>query len=408
MARSRGKTWDVIVVGAGPAGSATARRLGLAGFSVLLLDRAVFPRQKLCGEGLLPAGADLLAEMELLQAVRESGAVPFQGIRFYWTSGVQARIDFGLLSSQASGLILPRRVLDAVLVEAARRQPEVTFQAGFRVTGIRRLEHGVAVEGSFVGSSSTEESLPSSMTTFRAKAAVLAAGVHCGLHDRLGITRRSPRSRRYALGTCFPHLDGSGPWVEVHCSSQGEAYVAPQGDGSVRVTLLLYAAGSLRYGEPLAAFFVNKLSGFPQLRNRLARLRPEGPVEALAPLASRSDRSHGERVLLVGDAAGTVDPVTGQGMTLALQDAALASRLLAARIPRDRLSSRHLEIYSRQRDAYFVRSYRLSLLLARAVRTPFWVPPMDLLLQAFPWLDRRLAALAAGMHTVAPAAGRPG
>ncbi len=353
--------YDIIVVGAGIAGSTSAVLLGRQGFSVLLLDKALFPREKICGEGLMPAGATILQELGVLEELSRQGARPFQGIHFCLPGGNRVALNFQEVSETASGWITPRVTLDSCLARLAEKQPSVTFRQGFAVQSIKIKTQGVEVEGLCEGI----------RHSYTARVLVGADGIHSRFHCGFGIRRHTLSSQRFALSTQYCHFKGPPNLVEVHCRRAGEAYVAPLGDGRARITLLLFKqAGSA--GHPgLADFYFEHLKLFPELVRQVKNPYPEGPIGSTSPVSLRVSRCHASRLILVGDAAGAVDPVTGQGMTIALKDAQLACRVLEDRLPSGQLSSQDLATYSTQREAYFGPSFKLARLILSIVKHPF-------------------------------------
>jgi len=111
--------FDGIVVGAGVAGSTTAALLARQGFRVLLVEKATFPREKICGEGLMPAGADILHKLGILSELRAQGAQAFSGIHFHLPRDRCLELNFGEVSRTAQGWVVPRTVLDTRLARFA-------------------------------------------------------------------------------------------------------------------------------------------------------------------------------------------------------------------------------------------------------------------------------------------------
>ena len=352
--------FDGIIVGAGVAGSTTAALLARQGFRVLLVEKATFPREKVCGEGLMPAGADILHKLGILSQLRAQGAQAFSGIRFHLPRDRCLEVNFGEISPPAQGWVVPRMILDESLARFAERQPGVQLCEAFRVlsaqTGLKQVE----VTGLYQGH----------LHTHRARLLIGADGIRSRFHNGFGIDRRKRHTRRFALRTSYAQLQETG-MVEVHCCEAGEAYVAPMGNGSARITLLLFGSAQRSRGTPLSDLYFEKLSLFPLLMERLKSPYPQGLVQSTGAVSLEVSRCHGERLLLVGDAAGAVDPVTGQGMTVALKDAQLACRILKERLHEDRLSEQDLCEYTRARNGYFRPAFQLAQMLLWAVQYPF-------------------------------------
>jgi len=354
--------FDGIVVGAGVAGSTTAALLGQQGFRVLLVEKATFPREKICGEGLMPAGADILHKLGILSELRAQGAQAFSGIHFHLPRARCLELNFREVSRTAQGWVVPRMVLDTQLARFAAQQPGVQFREAFRVLAAQTGPIQVEVTGLHQGQ----------LQTHTARLLVGADGIRSRFHNGFGILRRKRRTHRFALRTSYDQLQGTGV-VEVHCCEAGEAYVAPMGNGSARITLLLFGTAHRSRGAPLSDLYFENLSLFPGLMERLKNPYPQGPVQSTGAVSLEVSRCHGQRLLLVGDAAGAVDPVTGQGMTVALKDAQLACRILKERLHEDSLSEQDLSEYTRLRNGYFRPAFQLAQMLLCAVQHPFLI-----------------------------------
>ncbi len=370
--------FDAIVVGASVAGSSTAGLLGQAGHRVLLLDRASFPRPKVCGEGLMPAGVRLLGQIGL-DAWRMP-ARPFTGIRFQLPGRVPLEWNFEETLPGSRGLVISRETLDSRLVRHAAGSPNVDFRPNFLVRQCERLDRGVLIRGG----------QPSQ--TFRCRVLVGADGIRSRVAATDSGIRRSPNhSKRFALRALFERYSHSEDWVEVDCAAHGEAYVAPLDFRSARVTLLLN--GPLRFPNGLSKtdLFQRQLERFPRVWKRTGYAPPRR-VESTSPVSRTLSRCHGERILLVGDAAGAVDPITGQGMTLALRDALLAAELLDRGLRGDRLSEADLRPYTIQRLGYFLGANELSKHLLTLLRHPWLVHRVQKTLVQNASLRKRLLA----------------
>ncbi|MEU7137096.1 NAD(P)/FAD-dependent oxidoreductase [Streptomyces sp. NPDC046261] len=299
---------DLLVAGGGPAGLAAAIHATLAGMETVVVEPREGPVDKACGEGIMPGGVRALRAL----GVEVSGA-PLRGIRY-----VQGDRSAEAAFHHASGLGVRRTALHAAL---RRRAAEVGVRVvPGRITGVRQDAGGVTARG------------------LTARWLIAADGLHSPVRRALGLeSPPGPRPARYGLRRHYRVR----PWtdcVEVHWSRHGEAYVTPVGDDLVGVAVLGPGGGAGGYEE--------RLAWFPAL-TPLLRGPSASSVRGAGPLRRRAGRRVAGRVLLVGDAAGYVDALTGEGIALALATAGAAVRCLAAGRPQEyearwrRLTRRH-------------------------------------------------------------------
>ncbi len=287
----------MIIAGGGPAGLATAIRAAQRGLRTLLFERSESAPDKACGEGLMPSGA---RELEKLGARVEESA-PFHGIRYLQEDGssVEARFRGG------AGLGIRRTVLAKALRKRARESGAV-------------LQRGT-VESARAESDRIEVS--TDQGAVQGRLLVAADGLHSALRRaaRLeGAPDRAPA--RYGIRRHFS-LEPWSDLVEVYWSAGVEAYVTPVGPRCVNVALLCQQGGD----------FDELLASFPGLQARLAGAPHASETRGAGPLLQRARARHAQRLALIGDAAGYVDAITGQGLSLAFA----ASALLFEALPRD-------------------------------------------------------------------------
>ncbi len=304
---------DVIVVGAGPAGSVTAKLLAGRGLDVLVLDRAAFPRPKPCGDCMSAAATSLLDRLGLLPAVLHAGAAPIERWDIVAPDGSVATGRF----ADRPALALERRVLDALLLDSAR-----SAGARFRQGRVDRLRRGPGRR--VVGVAMRDGAV------LTARLVVGADGLRSVVARELGVIQRTPRLRKVSLTA---HVTIPGPpgspaaftmrHGEMHVLRGGVLGVAPAGPGRYNLTLVVddRHARSLAEQGP-EAFFMAWLRRVQTVRNRfggveLGRLLASGPFDwpTRSPVADGS--------ALVGDAAGYYDPFTGQGIYRAMAGAEL-------------------------------------------------------------------------------------
>jgi geranylgeranyl reductase family protein len=351
-------TYDVIVVGAGPAGSATAILLAERGWSVLLLDKASFPRPKICGELLSPESARLLDRLGALKAV-DAEAQPIAGMRIVAPDGtrLEGRYPPGAPwgGYRGHGLAIPRERLDHILFERARQLP-LDARERHRVTGLR-MEAG-AIAGVQV------EAPASAAREVASRLVVAADGRASVVAHALGLLRPH-RLRRMALIQHVRGLEGLGDLGEIYVDPPDYAILNPVAPGLANLGLVVPHAHARAFRGRLDIFFAARLAQLRHLAPRLGGMAPVGPLMAMGPLAYRVHEPRVGGVALVGDAAGFYDPFTGEGLYTALRSAELLAEVAHAALRAGDCSRAALVPYSRARHAAFRGKARLT----RALQT---------------------------------------
>ncbi|MEC4762245.1 NAD(P)/FAD-dependent oxidoreductase [Mycobacterium sherrisii] len=269
---------DLLIVGGGPGGLATALQARRHGLSVIVVEPRADPIDKACGEGLMPGG---LAELTSLGV--DPVGMPFRGIAYV---SEQRRAE--ALFRAGPGRGVRRTTLHAAMQARAKEQDTEWIRA--KVADVKQDAHGVTAAG------------------VRARYLVGADGLHSVVRRAVGIKVTAGTPRRYGVRWHFT----VPPWsefVEVYWSRLGEAYVTPVEPDLVGVAIL-------SQGRP-------DLAWFPRLSRRLAGAG-RGHARGCGPLRQVVSRRVAGRVLLVGDAAGYEDALTGEGVSLAVKQAGAA------------------------------------------------------------------------------------
>lgn len=284
---------DLVVAGGGPAGLATATLAARAGLEVAVIDRRRGPIDKACGEGLMPHTLAHLANL----GVRPHGK-SFRGIT-YLDATHRARAEF----RSGEGMGVRRTVLSDALRDAA-------VDAGARLV---TADIGpVSQDGTAVRCGE-----------IRARYLAAADGLHSPIRRSLGLNRPAPARRRWGIRRHY-RIEPWSDTVEVYWGKRTEAYVTPVADDCVGVAVLTSRQGK----------FEEQLAPFGDLASRLAGV-PHGSDRAAGPLRQRVAGRTAGRVMLVGDAAGYVDALTGEGLGIAFGGAELLVDCVLADRPQD-------------------------------------------------------------------------
>jgi flavin-dependent dehydrogenase len=343
---------DVLVIGGGPAGSATAAILARCGVRVTIIDRAHFPRAKPCGDYLNPGCDAVLARLGVRDSLIGAGAQPVRGMRVATPDGTALRLPF----ARSSGWALPRHTLDHLLLGHAARSGAVVIEDA-RVCGVEQVRHHAVVHAEHAGAR---------RVSYVGRLVIGGDGRH-STAARMINGASAPLRGRYTVGAYLEGVapaSGGGQLGELHLGTHRYCGVAYLPGGQANVTIALSRPELRRWKGDMEYRYWETLRTFPDLADRVRSARRTGRFQTSGPLAYRRGRTASGRVLLVGDAAGHVDPMTGQGLFLALRGAELA-----AQAAQDALSGvvsaalrRYERAYRREFGSVFLMSRILQLL----------------------------------------------
>ena len=365
---------EALVIGAGPAGSVAALTLARAGVRVRLIDRASFPRDKLCGDTLNPGSLSILDRLGIGAGVR-SCALPITGMTVTGP-GAQVSADY---PDGLRGMSLTRRCLDQLLLDAAAA-------AGACVdTGVAVSEpvtDGDRVVGVRLAGGSRGE--------LRAPVVIAADGRGSRLAARVKLAAYARTPRRWAFGAYFSQVARMSPRGEMHIRRGAYIGVAPLPGGLTNVSVVTDGHGPLPSPRAEQQAIVRRtLEADAVLRDRFAGATQVSPVTVMGPLAVNARAAGCPGLLLAGDAAGFVDPMTGDGLRFALRGGELAAHAALDELASGQPAFARLGM---QRRREFQVKWRINRALRMMVGSPralelaavasaWWSSPVEYLIQ---------------------------
>ncbi len=348
------ETRDVVVVGAGPAGAATAAWLAGAGHDVLLLDRARFPRRKPCAECVNPAGVAALRRLGVWSEVMAAAPARLDG----WRIGPSGGDTFdGSFAGGVHGIGIPRETLDHILLRHAVSRGAEAW-TGAQVVDVLRDGRGAAAGVRVRGEDGERE--------LRARLVVGADGLRSVVLRRLDLLRRRPVLRKLALTAHVAGFDGAPGRGEVRVTGRRACIgIAAVGGGRANVTVVVPGERRDEVAGDAAGFFDRALAS-----HGLEALRRVDDVLATGPFDCPVRSAVADGALLVGDAAGYYDPFTGQGIYRALRGAELAADAAGVALRAGDTSAARLAPYERARRRAFGPGERMQHVVEAFVSRP--------------------------------------
>lgn len=343
---------DVVIAGAGPAGAIAALVLARAGVKVALLDRARFPRPKLCGDSINPGALAVLRRLDLSHLTE--GGLLLDGMLVSGEGGVRVT---GLYGGGRTGIALPREVLDLRLLEAAAA-------AGAAVED-DTLVHGPALSGDLRRTIGLQTAAPGGKTIERlARITIAADGRQSRVARALRLSHTPRKPRRWAVGSVFRGVTGLSALGEMHVRRGCYLGIAPLPDGTANACVVTSNTELLK--EPDLVLRTIRQDG--EVGGRFARAEMLKAPTVLGPLAVDAVASGMPGLLLAGDAAGFIDPMTGDGLRFAFRGGELAAQF-AIEALEGRLDTAHVRLdQARRRE--FGAKWRFNRVLRALASSP--------------------------------------
>jgi geranylgeranyl reductase family protein len=364
---------DVIVVGAGPGGSATAYHLAQAGLDVLLLEKSAFPREKVCGDGLTPRAVKSLISMGI--DVTGPGWMRNEGLRIIG-GGCRLELRWPELATYPDfGLVRTRLDFDEILARTAQkagaRLQELTEVTGPVLNDAGRI---VGVKARRVPEDPRERH-DAPEETYTARLVVAADGVSGRLPLAMGIAKRDDRPMGVAVRRYYKSPRTNDTYLESHLELwqgdtllPGYGWIFPVGDGTSNVGLGLLNTSEAFQGTNYRSLLTQWLQGMPEEWG-FTEENAVGKVQGGAlPMGFNRQPHYARGLMLVGDAGGVVNPFNGEGIAYAMESGELAAEVATHAIRRD--DERVLQRYPTELKARYGGYYTLGRVFVHAIGNP--------------------------------------
>ncbi|MEW6748466.1 MAG: NAD(P)/FAD-dependent oxidoreductase [Candidatus Micrarchaeota archaeon] len=334
--------FDVIVLGGGPSGSSAASFLSKAGRKVLLLDRATFPRDKICGDGISGRSVSVLKEMGVLDDFKDVEHMDMFGVTFSSPNGTVVPISSrkeGM--TDAPGFVCRREVFDNVLFKFAKKLCAKTLEGflasdllmeGGRVVGVKGNHGGKPME-------------------FKAKVVVCADGAAGISARKLGAVNTEEAHQCAAVRCYYEGVEGMDDKIELHFIKgvlPGYFWIFPLPGKKANVGIGMLVKDMKKKKVNLQKLMFDTIESHPVFQERFKGAKRITDVKSwMLPLASKRMKLVGDGYVLVGDAASLIDPFSGEGVGNALTSGKLAAKTIAGALDKGVLSEAALSDYQK-------------------------------------------------------------
>lgn len=355
-------TFDVMVVGAGPGGSAAAISLAQMGWKVLLVDKANFPRDKICGDFVSPRSLRVVEALGCMPAMQQAQPNHLNAASLYLNGELITAGEIPQVEDLPNyGCTLPRFIFDEILFRRAQAVGVTTLE-NCEVKDITIDAQGVTLH-----TRHNREPQP-----FRGQLVIGADGVHSAVARALGMQYQSSKSIILAMRAYYEGIEGDYAQADLFFDESyfpGYAWIFPTGRGRANVGIGMVMDVQRRCQINLRDRFIDWVENDPAARARLGRAQMVGRISGWPLNTYRAvGGNYAERALLVGDAAGFVDPINGEGIHTALESARIAAGIANEALQTGDCSRAFLARYERRWRTAFDLDLRTSDLIVTIIK----------------------------------------
>lgn len=356
--------FDVIISGAGPAGSACAAFLGQKGYSVLLLDKAFFPRDKTCGDALSGKSISVIRKLGIENEIQKNLHAKIYGVTLSSPNGTILNVPIPQKNGQKNyGYCARREVFDNIVFNAAKKQKSVTIKEKFQVSGI-------VMENGFVKGVKGTDLEKKEQLEFRAGLVVGADGSHSAVATALGVNKVDDKHYCTAIRAYYEGVSGMNDTIEIHFIDEvmpGYFWIFPIENGLANVGVGMLFSDLKKKNVNLKKAMFDAIEKNELFKKRFAGAKMAGEVKGWTlPFGSKHRKVAFNGAVLLGDAAALIDPFSGEGVGNALTSASIAVPVIEKALKSKDFSEKALGEYEtnlrKELDPELQTSYKLQRL----------------------------------------------
>ncbi len=334
-------SYDAIVIGAGPSGSIAAMFLARAGKSVLLIDKARFPRDKVCGDAQGRKAAAIMKDLGIYEGYTQLPGQKIYGITLSSPNGTVVDVDVEQRDKPAPGYVHKRMIFDNYLFGCASKVCKFKV---FTVTDVL-VENGVAAGVKGTNDEGKEEEL-------RANIILAADGAHSVVARKFSLSKNPPEHFIAATRAYYRNVTGLTDRIEIHLVKDlipGYFWIFPLPNNECNVGLGMIIKDMNRKKVNLVEAQIREIKENPLFRERFRNAALEGEIKGWnLPIASYHRKCYGPGFLLLGDAASLIDPLSGEGIGNAMISAKIAALVAVEALNKDDFSEKFLKKYDKE------------------------------------------------------------